>query len=82
MVAITVMIVPVAVTMPAVFVDVPPLPVFPPATLALFVQAVAPAVCLWAVESVMLDGLMEFVVRLLKPPPATVVISCSCQRRA
>ena len=57
-----VVVVPVAFGVPAVFVFVPPSVIFTPAALARLVQFVALVVCLRAMASMFLDGLVEFMI--------------------
>jgi hypothetical protein len=72
---IVVVIIPITVMMPAVFVHLPPLVVLSPAAFTRLMQLVAPVIRLVAVVSVVFDGFVEIVVRVCNPPPATVVIS-------
>ena len=58
------MIVPLVLTVPAMFVFVPPTMVRGPATLPRFVEFVSPMIGLLAVWTVMLNSLMELVVGL------------------
>jgi hypothetical protein len=68
-----VVIVPVAVAMPAMVMFIPPLLALSPATLASFVQFMAPVVCLPATISMVLNGFVEFVLRVRGSPVAIVV---------
>ena len=68
-----VVIVPVAVVMPAMVMLIPPNLALSPAPLASFVQFMTPVVCLPAVIAMVLYGLMEFVFRVRGPPVASVV---------
>jgi hypothetical protein len=61
-IAVVVVIVPVAVGVPSMAIFVPPTMVCSVAALALFMQLVAPMVGLAAVIPVMLDGFMEVVI--------------------
>ena len=69
---IVVVLVPVAVSVPAVFVFIPPAVTFTPATLPGLVQFTALVVCLSAVASMFLDGLVEFMVGMRDPALAAV----------
>jgi hypothetical protein len=71
---VVIVIIPITVMVPAVFVNVPPLPVFPPAAFPCFTYTVAPAVGLRAEESVVLDGFVELMICLFNPPPAAIII--------
>jgi hypothetical protein len=64
MIAVVVVIVPVAVRVPSVVIFVPPTMIRSVAALALLMQLVAPMVGLTALRSMMLDGFMEVVVDL------------------
>ena len=69
-----VVVVPVAFGVPAVFVFVPPSVIFTPAALARLVQFVALVVCLRAMASMFLDGLVEFMLRVNDPALAPVLV--------
>ena len=59
-----VVLVPITVRVPAVLVFIPPLMPLTPATLARFVQFTTLVICLFAVASVFVDCLMEFMLRV------------------
>jgi len=61
------MLVPVVLGAPAVVVLVPPAMLLAPATLARFVKFTALVLCLAAVASMFLDGLVEFMVGMRDP---------------
>jgi len=62
-----VVLVPIAVGVPAVVVFIPPAMLLAPATLARFVQFTALVICLLAVVSMFLDRLVEFMLRVNDP---------------
>lgn len=62
MVAIVVMIIPVAVSMPTTIVFVPPLVLVSPTPLARFAQFVAGVFCLFAFPSMMFAGFVQLMV--------------------
>src|SRR6516165_9209162 len=68
-----VVIVPIAVAMPAMVMFIPPLLPLSPAALPGLVQFMAPAVCLPAEIAMVLDGLMKFVLRVHRPPVAIII---------
>lgn len=76
--AIVVVIIPIASAMPAMIMLIPPHLTFPPTPLAGFVQFLAPVVCLPAEVSMVLNGLVEFAFRVNRTPLATIV----CCRRS
>jgi hypothetical protein len=82
LVAIVIVVIPIAIGMPPVAVFIPPAMVFIPAAFPRFVQFVARAVRLPAVPAVMLDGLVQFVVCLGDAPLAAVVVIRECARRS
>jgi len=69
-----VVLVPVALGAPAVFMFVPPPVTFAPATLARGAQFTALVIGLGAVASMSLDGLVELMLGMSDPALATVVI--------
>lgn len=73
LIAIMVVIIPVAVAMPAMVMFIPPLLPLSPTALPDFVQFMAPVVCLPAGIAMVLNSLMKFVVRVRGPPVAIVV---------
>ena len=70
-----VVIVLITVTTPAMFVFVPPLPAVSPAPLANLAEFTAPVICLPAVESVVHDSLVEFVLGVGAAPGAIVIMA-------
>src|SRR5713101_4876403 len=78
LVAIVVVVIPIAIGMPAVAVFVPPAVPFSPAAFPRLVQFVPGVVRLSAVPAVMLDGFVEFVVRLGDAALATTVVIGGC----
>jgi hypothetical protein len=70
LVAIVVVVIPIAIGMPAVAVFVPPAVPFVPAAFPRLVQFVPRMIRLLAVPSVVLLGFVQFVVRLGDPTPA------------
>ena len=66
MVVLMIVIVPIAIGVPAMIVFVPPPVIYGIAVLALLVQLVPPVVGFAAVRAVMLDGLVELVVNFRK----------------
>jgi predicted DNA-binding transcriptional regulator AlpA len=63
-VAVVIVLVPVALGVPAVFMLIPPPVTFTPATFPGLVQFTTLMVCLGAVASMFLDGLVEFMLRM------------------
>jgi len=78
LVPIVVVVIPIAIGMPAVAVFVPPAVPFSPAAFPRLVQFVPGVVRLSAVPAVMLDGFVEFVVRLGDAALATIVVIGGC----
>src|SRR5262249_62246570 len=76
-IAVVVMIIPVVTVVPAMIMLIPPRLAFSPAPFAGFVQFLAPVICLPAEVSMVLNGLVEFVLRVNSTPLATIV----CCRR-
>lgn len=77
---IVVVVIPIAVGMPAVAVFVPPAMSLIPAALAGFVQLVPRVVRLPAIPAVMLYGFVESVVRPIDAALASVVTFSGCPR--
>jgi hypothetical protein len=71
---VVVVLVPIALRVPAVFVFIPPPVTFTPATLSRLVQFAALVVCLSAVASMFLDGFVEFMIGMSDPALAAVVV--------
>jgi hypothetical protein len=69
-----VVLVPIAVRVPAVFVFIPPPVALTPAPLPSLVQFTALVVCLSAVASMFLDGLVEFMIGMSDPALTPVVV--------
>jgi hypothetical protein len=80
--AIVVVIIPIAVGMPAVAVFVPPTMALVPAALPRFTQFVARTIRLLALPTVMFHGLVQSVVRLGDAALATMVVICKRTRRS
>ena len=80
LVAVVVVLVPVAFGVPAVLVLIPPAMLFTPATLPRFVQFTTLVVGLRAVPSVSLDGLVEFVLGVNDSALAVVDVFCVSSR--
>ena len=78
---IVVVIIPIAIAMPAVAVFVPPTMPLVPASLPRFPQFVARTIRLLALPTVMLDGFVKFVVRLGDAAMAAMVVICKRTRR-
>src|SRR5260370_40668325 len=78
--AFLVMVIPITVMMPEGFYLVPPLQAHFPAAFPRLVQFMAPMLCLPAVVSVVLNGFVEFVVRIGSAPLAIVIVG-GCARR-
>jgi hypothetical protein len=74
LVAIVVVLVPVALGMPAVFVFVPPPVIFTPAVLARFVELCALAFGLNAVASMPFNSLVKFMIGVRDPALAAPVV--------
>ena len=69
-----VVLVPITLGAPAVFVFVPPPVILAPAALARFVQFMALVVCLRAVASMFFDGLVKFMVGVSDPALTALVV--------
>jgi hypothetical protein len=78
---VVVMIVPIALRMPAMLVFIPPSVDPAPAILARLMQLMTRMLRLWTVPSMMLSSLVKPVVGLHKPMPARIVIRRSTRRR-
>jgi hypothetical protein len=74
LVAVVIVLVPVALGVPAVFMFVPPPVTFAPATLARGVQFTALVIGLGAVTSMSLDGLVKIMLGMSDPALAAVVV--------
>jgi hypothetical protein len=61
-VAVVIVIIPIAIAVPAVIIFIPPSMIGSPAGLARFVQFVAPVFSLLAPRAVVLDGFVQFVI--------------------
>jgi hypothetical protein len=72
-IVVVVMIIPVVSVVPAMIMLIPPRLTFSPAAFAGFVQLLAPVICLPAEVSMVLNGLVEFVLRVNSAPLATIV---------
>jgi len=70
---VVIVIVPVAIAVPTVAIFIPPTMAFTPAALPGLVQFMTPVIGLAAVPAVMLDGLVEFVVRSIDAPLAIII---------
>jgi hypothetical protein len=73
-VAIVVVVIPIAVGVPAVAVFIPPAVPFVPAALTGFVQFMPRTIRLSALPTVVLHGFVKFVVRLGNAALATIVV--------
>jgi hypothetical protein len=82
LVAIVIVVIPIAIGMPAVAVFVPPAMPLAPATFPRLMQFVPRMVRLPAVPAVMLHGFVEFVVRLGNAALATAVVICESTGRS
>jgi hypothetical protein len=71
-----VVLVPIAVRVPAVVVFVPPLMPLTPATLPRVVQFTTLVICLFAVASVFVDCLVEFMLRVSDSALTSVLVFC------
>jgi hypothetical protein len=69
-----ILLVPIALGVPAVFVLIPPLVTFTPATLPSLVQFTTLVVCFGAMASMFLDGLVEFMLRVNDPTLTPVLV--------
>jgi hypothetical protein len=76
---VVVMIVPIALCVPAMLVFIPPFVGPAPAILARLMQLVARMLRLWAVPSVVLSSFVKPVISLDKPMPAIIVIRRSAR---
>ena len=72
LVAIVIVLVPIALRVPPVLVLIPPLVPLPPAALACFTQLAPLVIRLSAVASMVLNRFMEFVLRVLNAPLASL----------
>jgi hypothetical protein len=79
-VAIVIVVIPIAIGMPAVAVFVPPAMALIPAAFACFVQIASRTIRLPTVPAVMFHGFVEFVVRLENAPLAAAVVIRQCPR--
>ena len=70
-----IVIILITITAPAMFALVPPLPAVSPAPLANLAEFTAPVICLPAVESVVHDSLVEFVLGVGAAPGAIVIMA-------
>jgi len=70
---VVIVIVPIAIVVPAMLVFIPPAMIGFPASFALIVQFVAPVISLLAVGAVMLDGFVELVIVFRNLPLAIVI---------
>jgi len=78
---VVIVLVPIAVGVPAVRVFIPPLMPLTPATLPSIMQFTSLVIRLFAVASVFVDCLMEFVLRVRDPPLTAVLVFCMKPRR-
>ena len=70
-----IVLVPVALRMPAMLVLIPPLMKFTPAVLASLTQFPAFTIGLGAVRAMLLDSLVQFMLRMFDPALATVAVA-------
>jgi len=82
LVAIVIVVVPIAFRVPAVAVFVPPAMALVPAVFPRFTQFVAGTIRLLALPTVMLHGFVQFVVRLGDAALATMVVIRKCTGRS
>jgi len=82
LVAIVVVVIPIAFRVPAVGVFVPPTMALVPAVFPRFTQFVAGTIRLLALPTVMLHGFVQFVVRLGDAALATMVVIRKCTGRS
>jgi hypothetical protein len=82
LVAIVIVVIPIAVGVPAVAVFIPPTVPPAPAVFARFTQVVARMIGLPAVPAVMLNGFVQLVVRPGDSPLAISVVFCGRPRRS
>jgi hypothetical protein len=80
-VAVVIVIIPIAIGVPAVAILIPPAMALVPATFARFVQFVPRTIGLPAFPAVMLDGFVQPVIRLGDAPLATAVVIRARTRR-
>jgi len=73
---VVVVLVPVTIRAPAVFVFIPPPMLLTPATLPRIVQFTTLVICLVAVASVFLDCLVEFMLGVNDPALTSVLVFC------
>lgn len=78
LIAVVIVIVPVAICVPAMLVFVPPTMVLVPAALAGFVEFVPPMISLPAVAAVMFDGLVQMMVRADYSSLAALILVRRC----
>ncbi len=71
-----IVLVPIAVLVPAVLVFIPPLMPLTPATFARLVQFTTLVICLFAVASMFLDGFVELMVRVSDSALTPVLVFC------
>ena len=71
-----IVLVPIAVPVPAVLVFIPPLMPLTPATFSRIVQFTTLVICLFAVASMFLNGLVEFMFRMSDPALTLVGVFC------
>jgi len=81
-IVVVIVVIPIAIGMPAMAVFIPPAMPLPPATFARLVQIVAGAVRLPAVPAVMLHGFMQFVIGFGDAALATTVVIGECAGRS
>ena len=74
--AVVVVIIPIAIGVPAVAIFIPPTVPPAPAVFPCFMQVVARMICLPAVPAVVLDGFVQFVVGLSDAPLAIAIFVC------
>jgi hypothetical protein len=82
LVAIVIVVIPIAIGMPAVAVFVPPTMPLIPAAFPRLAQFVPRAIGLLAVPTVMLDGFVNFVIRLGDAALTAGVVIGACSRRS
>jgi hypothetical protein len=73
---VVVVLVPIAIRVPAAVVLIPPLMPLTPATLPRIVQFTTLVICLFAVASVFLDCLVEFMLRVSNSALTSVLVFC------
>ena len=79
---VVVVLVPIAVRVPAVVVFIPPLMPLTPAALPRIVQFTTLVICLFAVASVFVDCLVEFMLRVSDSALTSVLVFCLKPRHA